>query len=78
MVKNVGPADKFIRFMIGISFLLNIIILEPGIVGGLVLLILGCGMLFSTFTGFCWAYKLLNISTCGETCAAPSEDAPAN
>jgi len=73
MIKNVGPADRYIRTLIGIAFLLNIIILEPGFFGTLVLLVLGGGILFTADVNFCWLYIVLKISTCKETCEASGE-----
>ncbi|HNU93098.1 MAG TPA: DUF2892 domain-containing protein [Spirochaetota bacterium] len=75
MVKNVGPADRYIRFMVGIAFLLNIIILEPGFFGGFLLFVAGAGLLFSAYTGSCWAYTLLKIDTCAGACQASAEGA---
>lgn len=75
MVQNVGPADRYIRFLVGISFLLNIIILEPGFFGGLILFVIGAGLLFSVYTGNCWVYTLLKVNTCAEACEAPAESA---
>ena len=63
MQKNVGSADCFIRTMIGISFLVNIIILEPG-VGGVLLFILGAIFLATAWFAYCPLYKALNICTC--------------
>jgi hypothetical protein len=68
MKKNVGTADSYIRFLAGISFLLNIIILKPGFFGTVILLVLGCAMLYSAATGFCWMYGLLKLKSCNETC----------
>ncbi|MCU0845509.1 MAG: DUF2892 domain-containing protein [Spirochaetes bacterium] len=76
MVQNVGPADRYIRFLVGISFLLNIIILEPGFFGGLILFILGAGLLVSVYTGNCWVYTLLKVDTCAEACDADAGSAP--
>ncbi|HSV95718.1 MAG TPA: DUF2892 domain-containing protein [Spirochaetota bacterium] len=75
MVQNVGPADRYIRFLVGLSFLLNIIILEPGFFGGLILFILGAGFLVSVFTGNCWVYTLLKVDTCAEAREATAESA---
>jgi len=72
MQQNVGGPDKFIRFMVGISFLLNIIILETGPVGTIILLVLGLGTLASAWTGYCPAYKPLGICTCG-SCSCECE-----
>jgi len=74
MCTNVGPADKYIRFLVGISFLLQIIILSPGWLGTLIFLVLGGAMLVTASKGFCWLYQLLNVTSC----AAPKvPDAPA-
>ncbi len=73
MIKNVGPADRYIRTLIGIAFLLNIIILEPGFFGSLILLIFGGAALFTAYTNSCWLYSVLKISTCKETCVAAGE-----
>ena len=63
MEKNMGMADAFIRFMIGVALLVNIIVLEPGIVGLAVLLIIALLLLKSTFSQYCPLYKPLGIST---------------
>ncbi|MCX8122803.1 MAG: DUF2892 domain-containing protein [Spirochaetes bacterium] len=73
MKKNVGPADRYIRVLIGVSFLLNIIILKPGAIGTIILLALGLAVLYSAYSGYCWAYDLLKISTCKESCASEVE-----
>jgi len=77
MVKNVGPTDRYIRFMVGISFLLNIIILKPGIVGSMLLLLIGGILLFTSFAGTCRLYTLLKINTCPAPPAPPEKTAPA-
>jgi hypothetical protein len=73
MNKNVGAADRYIRFLVGISFLLNIIILTPGVMGTVILLALGLGMIYTSFAGFCWLYGLLKIGSCGQSCAAEAK-----
>ncbi len=73
MKKNVGAVDGFIRFLVGISFLLNIIILEPSVLGSVVLAAIGASMIFSTFTGFCFLYAPFKINTAcseGDECSA--------
>ncbi len=77
MEKNVGPADRYIRFLVGVAFLVNIIILEPGFFGGVILLVLGGLMLFTSYTGSCALYSLLKISSCRESCGVPAEKADA-
>lgn len=77
MEKNVGPADRYIRFLVGVAFLVNIIILEPGFFGGVILFVLGGLMLFTSYTGSCAIYSLLKISSCKESCGVPAEKAEA-
>jgi len=70
MKKNVGPTDSFIRFMVGIAFLLNIIILEPAATGTIVLLVLGVVFLATAYTRYCGLYTILGICTCEDgTCS---------
>ncbi|TAL30129.1 MAG: DUF2892 domain-containing protein [Spirochaetes bacterium] len=64
MTMNVGPADKYIRILVGIGLLLQIIILSPGWLGTLALLVAGGAMFFTAIGGFCWPYKLLRITSC--------------
>lgn len=64
MVKNVGAADRYIRFLVGISLLLNIIILKPGLPGTILLLLSGVVMLYTSFAGFCGLYTILKINSC--------------
>jgi hypothetical protein len=70
MQQNMGSADSFIRVLVGISFLVNIIIIEPGPVGTIVLLALGIISLATAWTKYCHAYTM--IKTC--TCVGCSED----
>ncbi|HOK01647.1 MAG TPA: DUF2892 domain-containing protein [Spirochaetota bacterium] len=70
---NMGSADKFIRTLVGIAFLLNIIILEPGVVGTVILLVLGLVMLGSAWIGYCPAYAPFGITTCGESSSCEVE-----
>lgn len=64
MGKNVGKVDAYIRFLLGVAFLLNIFALETGVIGTIVLLVLGLAMIISSITGYCWLYTLLKIDTC--------------
>ena len=64
MQQNMGSADSFIRVLVGISFLVNIIILEPGPMGTIVLLALGILSLATAWTKYCHAYKMFNTCTC--------------
>ena len=70
MKKNVGHTDSYIRFMPGVAFLLNIIILEPAAIGTIVLLVIGVMFLATAFTHHCGIYSPLGICTCEDgTCS---------
>ncbi len=73
MKKNVGPADRYIRTLVGVSFLLQIFVVKPGAIGAIIFLALGLSLLYSAYTGYCWIYELLKLSTCKESCAAEVE-----
>lgn len=77
MKSNMGSADKFIRFMVGTALLVNIIILEPGAVGTIILLVLGLAMWVSAWNGYCPAYKPFGFCTCTGPCTCSEEEAPA-
>jgi F0F1-type ATP synthase assembly protein I len=64
MQQNMGSADSFIRVLVGIAFLVNIIILEPGPMGIIVLLLLGMICLATAWIKYCHAYKMFNVNTC--------------
>ncbi len=76
MKKNVGIEDRYIRFLVGFSLLLNIIILEPGILGTFVLTALGLVVLFTVYTSYCWVYDMFNISTVHDEPLKEEADAP--
>lgn len=73
MKKNVGSTDSYIRFMVGISLLLNIIILEPGTLGTVVLTALGLSTLYSAYSKFCPLYLPFGICTCDSGCGCSCE-----
>lgn len=73
MKKNVGDADSYIRFLFGIAFMLNIIILEPGIIGSIILLTLCIISFYTSFYKFCLLYKPFKICTTGEECNGDEE-----
>lgn len=75
MQKNMGGADSFIRTLIGISFLVNIIILEPTIFGGIVLFVLGALFIGTAWIQYCPAYKPLGVCTCSNCNCACSDAA---
>jgi hypothetical protein len=64
MQQNMGSADSFIRSMIGIAFLVNIIILEPGAVGTIILFALGAVNIATAWIKYCPAYTPFGICTC--------------
>ena len=74
IVQNVGSVDSYMRFLIGSTFWVNIIALEAGIVGGIVLFILGALMFYTADKHFCYLYKVLGITTVPEV-KQPSEAA---
>ncbi|MDY6935173.1 MAG: DUF2892 domain-containing protein [Spirochaetota bacterium] len=73
MKKNVSPEDSYIRFLVGMSFLLNIIILNPGVIGFIILLTLGLVMIYSSLSRYSILYEILNINKCEDTCKDDAE-----
>jgi hypothetical protein len=65
MKKNVGSADRYIRFIIGLGFIMNIFSLETAKLGTFILLALGLAMFYSAYTGYCFLYDMLKINTLG-------------
>jgi len=63
MKKNIGSADSYLRFMVGLAFLINIYILETGAVATVILLGLGIVMWVTAWTHFCGAYVPINFSS---------------
>ncbi|MFC1668962.1 DUF2892 domain-containing protein [Spirochaetota bacterium] len=63
MKKNIGEEDSYIRLLLGTTFLVHIIILEPGIVGTIILALLGALFLFTSYTRSCPLYIPLKINT---------------
>lgn len=74
MKKNVGASDRYVRFLIGLGFIMNIFSLEPSRFGMFVLLIIGLILWNSAYTQYCPAYELLKINTY-EKPAKPEEPA---
>jgi len=68
MKKNVGYADSYIRYLIGFALILNIFVLEPGIIGTIVLAVSGVALLFTAFARFCSLYIPFKICTAGNEC----------
>ncbi len=65
MKKNVGTSDRYVRFLIGMGFIMNIFSLETGKLGSFIFLALGLLMFFTVFTGYCFLYDILKINTKG-------------
>jgi DUF2892 family protein len=63
MKKNIGSTDSFIRFFLGVSFIINIYILKLDLVWSLVLLIAGVAMLMTAYMKFCSLYVPFKINT---------------
>lgn len=68
MERNEGTADRIIRAVLAIIFL--VVGLGPlraleGAILGIVVAVVGLILAFTAVTGFCLLYKLLGISTTG-------------
>lgn len=75
MKENMGSADSYLRFMFGLTFFINIYILEPGAVGTVILLALGIAMWVQAWTHYCPAYSPINFSTTGAKDEDTAEEA---
>ena len=78
MKKNVGASDRYIRFMIGLAFIMNIFSLEPTRFGMFVLLAIGALILNSAYTQYCFVYDLLDINTYEKKVTPPAEQPKAS
>jgi hypothetical protein len=80
MKKNVGASDRYVRFIIGLGFIMNIFSIEPSRFGMLVLLVLGLVILNTAYTQYSWIYDLLKINTYEkkEKQAEPAEQSPSH
>jgi len=65
MKKNVGAADRYIRFILGLGFMMNIFSLQTGKLGTFILLALGLASFYSAYTGYSFVYDMLKIHTRG-------------
>ena len=63
MKKNVGAADRYVRFIIGFGFVMSIFSLEPSKLGIFILLALGLLLWFTVYTQYCFLYDILKINT---------------
>ncbi len=66
MNKNMGQADRYIRFILGVGVLLQIFIFDLGFVGILILLLVGLILIRTSFSGYCPLYVPFKIHTCDE------------
>lgn len=64
--KNIGASDRYIRFLVGLGFIMNIFSLEPTKLGIFILLALGLLLFFTASTRYCFLYDILKINTLGE------------
>ena len=80
MKRNVGAADRYVRFMIGLAFIMLIFTIEPTRFGTFVLLALGAIVWNTVYTGYCFFYDILGITTTGEAKKPeePAEQTPAH
>lgn len=60
---NIGTTDRYIRALVGLAFLMNIIALEPGRLGTFIFLALGLVLLVTAFTRYCPLYEPFKINT---------------
>jgi hypothetical protein len=74
MKKNVGQSDRYVRFMIGLGFIMSIFSLEPSKFGAFVLLALGLLVWNTVLNSYCFLYDILNINT-AEKAPKPAEPA---
>jgi len=65
MEKNEGKLDRAIRLLVGI------IALYLSFIYSAWWLVLAVPALLTSFTGFCWPYKLLGINTLGKSKSKP-------
>lgn len=63
MKKTVGSADKAIRIILGLVFLIIAFAMSVGQTLKVILIILGIIALLTAITGLCPLYSLLGIST---------------
>lgn len=73
MKKNVGKTDSYMRFMFGVAFLINIIILEPAAIGTIVLLAIGVILIATALTQHCALYTPLGICSCDDVACSQEQ-----
>ncbi len=65
--KNVGPIDRAIRLIIGVSLTILAFVLlgaGSGAIGGIIAIAAGAVLLLTAAIGFCPAYLPFKMSTC--------------
>jgi hypothetical protein len=61
--QNLSSLDRFLRVIIGSSFIYIGLFLLIGLIQ-LVFILIGLGLIINAITGFCGVYYLLGITTC--------------
>ncbi len=66
---NVGTEDKLIRILVGLSLIVNIIVLYPIAIGWIILLaVAGIAVLLTAYFSFCSLYLPFGITTLNCKC----------
>ncbi|MBN1531553.1 MAG: DUF2892 domain-containing protein [Spirochaetes bacterium] len=63
MNKNIGSVDRYLRFLVGMALLLNVIILDVSRVAEFIIALFGVILVVTSITGFCLLYVPLKICT---------------
>ncbi len=63
--KNIGSVDGYIRFLIGVSLVINALIFNSATVTTVALLVFGTIVLATCYSGYCLLYSFFNIGTVG-------------
>ncbi len=72
--KNIGPDDRYTRFIIGLGLFLNIFSLEPTVPVIFLLIFMGASFWISAWTGNSLLYHFFKINTAGR--AAKNDERP--
>jgi Protein of unknown function (DUF2892) len=64
MTRNVGTADRILRFIIAAVAVISAVAIGAGSVGGIVLFVVAGVMLVTGFVGTCPLYRLVGVNTC--------------
>ena len=75
MKSNESGADRAVRVVLGIVALIASFMwlgVMDGNILGIIVAIVGVVMLLTGLVGFCPAYKVIGVSTCGKKCCGDS------